>query len=278
MPELPEVEVFVRYLARHVLGRPIVSVAAGDAFVRRDVSESQLRDALVGGCLACVRRHGKWAFIGLAAGDPACSTAAGSARPWLVVHFGMTGAPVALDNDAPMPRFPRFVIDFGDGGHLVLDDARRLGGVSLAESPEAWIAVKRLGPDALDASPAELAAAIRPHRGRLKPLLMDQTIVAGVGNVYADEILYQARLHPLRRVDELDDCEVEFLAETIHRVLAIAVDLGALFHLMPSEWLVRNRHEGGPCPDCAGEIERIVVGGRSTYLCPSCQPLTGETG
>jgi len=271
MPELPEVEVFARYLAEHVLDRSIAAVAAGDSFVRRDVSERQLQRALVGGSFACVRRHGKWTFIEVRSGGPANPKATGSAACWLVLHFGMTGAPIALSAETPMPRFPRFVTDFADGGHLVLDDARRLGGVGLTESPEAWIAAHHLGPDALDASLPELTAALRRRRGRLKPLLLDQTVVAGVGNVYADEILYQARLHPLRRISELDDASVVCLAETIHQVLAIAVELGALFHLMPDDWLVRHRKEGGKGPCCGGKVERIALGGRSTYFCPSCQ-------
>jgi formamidopyrimidine-DNA glycosylase len=104
-------------------------------------------------------------------------------------------------------------------------------------------------------------------------VLLDQTAIAGVGNVYADEILYRSRLHPLRRLYALDDAAVTHLAETTREVLGIAVDLGALFHLMPDDWLVRHRVEGGPCPECGGAVARIVVGGRSTYFCPSCQKL-----
>ncbi len=207
---------------------------------------------------------------------PAGAEAGGEAEQaprWLVLHFGMTGAPVALDADAPMPRFPRFVVDFSDGGHLVLDDARRLGGVGLAETPEAWVAAHHLGPDALDAPLGEVEAALRRRRGRLKPLLMDQTVLAGIGNVYADEILHRTHLHPLQRVDDLDDAEIADLAANVHGVLAVAVDLGALFHLMPDDWLVRNRKEGAPCPSCGGTVERITSAGRSTYFCSACQPL-----
>jgi formamidopyrimidine-DNA glycosylase len=269
LPELPEVEVFRRYLAEHVIGRRIERVHAHDAFVRRNVSERALRAVLEGREFTRASRHGKWAFLeGSEVADPPAAAPA-----WLVLHFGMTGAPVVLDPEAPMPRFPRFVVDFTGGGHLVLDDARRLGGVGLAESPASWVAERRLGPDALDASVDDIVSALRRRRGRLKPLLMDQTIVAGVGNVYADEILHRARLHPLQRIDELDDAAVGRLAETIHQVLAIAVDLGAQFHLMPDDWLVHRRKEGAACPECGGTVERITVGGRSTYFCPSCQPL-----
>jgi formamidopyrimidine-DNA glycosylase len=263
VPELPEVEVFRRYLADNALRRRIEAVHAPDSFVRRDVSERALSLAFTGGVFRGTHRHGKWAFL----------EADGSPARWLVLHFGMTGAPVVLDAETPMPRFPRFVIDFADGGHLVLDDARRLGGVGLAESPEAWATAHHLGPDALEAPLHEVATALRRRRGRLKPLLLDQTVIAGVGNVYADEILYRARLHPLRRVDELSDDAVTQLAETVHHVLAVAVDLGALFHLMPEDWLVRHRKQGGPCPHCTGTVDRITLGGRSTYFCPTCQPM-----
>ncbi len=125
MPELPEVEVFRRYLADNVLGRAIVAVDANDDFVRRAVTERQLRDALGGRRFEKTHRHGKWAFLGLER-EP---------DQWLVLHFGMTGAPVAIDAENPLPRFPRFVVHFEDGGALVLDDARRLGGVGLTASP-----------------------------------------------------------------------------------------------------------------------------------------------
>ena len=264
MPELPEVEIFRRYLADNVLGREIVAIDANDDFVRRAVTERSLRDALGRRRFAKTHRHGKWAFLAL---EPEPS-------PWLVLHFGMTGAPVAIDAETPLPRFPRFVVHFEDGGAFVLDDARRLGGVGLTQSPAEWVRAHRLGPDALESPPDDLADALSRRRGRLKPLLLDQTVLAGVGNVYADEILYRAGLHPLRRVDELDAAALERLAVAVHGVLSVAVDLGALFHLMPEDWLVRHRKEGASCPSgCAGRLERIVVGGRSTYFCPTCQPL-----
>ena len=243
MPELPEVEVFRRYLDDHVRGRRVVAVHASDSFVRRSISERQLRSGLSTRVLEDTRRYGKWVFVE-AVREPVAPVRGASSSRWLALHFGMTGAPVVLDAGAALPRFPRFVADFADGGHLVLDDARRLGSVGLTDASETWVSEHHLGPDALDAPREDVADALRRRHGRVKPLLLDQTAIAGVGNVYADEILYHARLHPLRRAGDLDDATILRLAETIHDVMAVAVDLGAMFHLMP-ERLARPRSDRG---------------------------------
>ena len=261
MPELPDVEVFRRYLDAHGLHRQIAAVDThGGQDLLEEVSPQQLGKVLTGHSLTATRRHGKYLFAEIG-GDGA-----------LVLHFGMTGLLEAYDQGEP-PSHTRMRLDFADGGHLAFRNQRKLGLVTVTDSAEAFIADKQLGPDALEAvpDPAALKKALAGRRGGLKSTLMNQAVLAGIGNDYSDEVCFQARLDPRLKVDQLGDRALERLHEAIRRVLREAIDAEADPERMPQDFLLPRREAGAVCPRCGGRIAKLRISGRSGYWCPRCQ-------
>lgn len=263
MPELPDVELQRRYLAATALRREISTVESMDSGMLDGVSESTLRRRLLGSTLVDTHRHGKWCLAQLD-GD----------RGWLGLHFGMTGVLAAWRTNAPVsPPHLALRLVFNDGTHLDDRTSRRLGHIALADHVEGFIEARDLGPDASQLDGALLGELCNASRSGIKALLTDQSQLAGLGNIYADEILFMARLHPEAPARGLDDDQRTALLSSTTRVLRTAIEGGADPDRMPSSWLLPLRREGAPCPRCGGCIQRIRVGGRATYLCPYCQRL-----
>jgi formamidopyrimidine-DNA glycosylase len=256
MPELPEVELYARYFAEHALDQQIARVRVLDPRIL-GTPKAKLVRTLEGRAFTRVRRHGKHLFA--EAGDA-----------WLHLHFGMTGDLAYDRDDEEAPRFARLVFEFAGGAHLAFEDMRLFGVVSLTPDPEAYVAEHRLGPDPLDPS-FRLGdfrrVALRRKRLTAKGLLMAQDAVAGVGNLYADETLYRASIHPLRRVDALNAAEVKSIFTTLRRLLTDVIGFKARGDDYPARYLIPHREEEARCPRCGGEIARTVVGGRTTYYC-----------
>jgi formamidopyrimidine-DNA glycosylase len=247
MPELPEVESYARYFAKHALRQRIAGVRVLDGRIL-DTPKAKLTRTLTDRAFTKVRRHGKHFFA--AAGDV-----------WLHLHFGMSGD-LTYYRDEPPPRFARVIFDFTNGAHLAFEDMRLFGVVGLATSPDDYIADHHLGPDPLD--PAfhlrQFRELLEGRRGAIKALLMSQNVIAGVGNLYADETLYRSSIHPARPADQLSAAEVKAIFTTLRRVLNEAIAGRRIF-------LVNRREVGDPCPRCGGAMKRMVVGGRTTYFC-----------
>ena len=259
MPELPDVEQFRRFLARHAVGATIVRVETADPGILRNVSAEALDLALRGHRFDEPDRHGKWLL-------------AWTTGPAVLIHFGMTGGLGWAADAEGRHRHDRVIVET-DRGELRYRNMRKLGGLWLAhDSEEARVITAALGPDALDAAPGAFRAALVRRRGQAKPALMDQAVVAGVGNLAADEALWQARIHPARRLEDLEEDERRRLERAVRRVLRTWVDR---FDDLPRGWLlpVRGR-PGATCPRCRTPLSRTVIGGRTTYLCPHCQPYT----
>jgi formamidopyrimidine-DNA glycosylase len=167
------------------------------------------------------------------------------------------------------PRFARVVFDFDNGSHLAFEDMRLFGVVDITADPDAFIAEHRLGPDPLD--PAftlrRFRALVAPRRGAVKSLLMSQDIIAGIGNLYADETLYQTSIHPRRAVDRLSDGEVKSIHTAMRRILREVIARKSRHAGHPPRFLIHHREEGDRCPRCGGAIRRSVVFGRTTYFC-----------
>jgi formamidopyrimidine-DNA glycosylase len=269
MPELPDVELFKRYFDDHALHRTIAQAAVNDARILGKLPAKRFIEAVAGARLEETRRHGKHLLVRLSKGG------------WLTLHFGMTGGLQYYDNSAA-PAYERVRFDFKDDGHLAYINRRMLGHVGLTEDADAFIAKEDLGPDLLapdfdlDAFKQALAGAKRD----IKTVLMDQALMAGIGNIYADEIVFQARLHPTTRADALDDATIERLFRAAKEVLTTAVKAGAGAEVetdkLPKHYLLRHREEGGTCPRCGGKIETLKIGGRTSYVCPRCQPAPGK--
>lgn len=259
MPELPDVEVFRRHLDATSLDREVsrAEVRAGGELLD-DVSASTFRRHLQGHAFRRTHRHGKFLLSSLDSGE------------WVAFHFGMTGFLRALGPEDPEPDHVRLAFHFEDGGRLVYACQRKLGRVGLAEAPEELARERGLGPDALALDGPAFLERLEGRTGRVKPTLMNQSVMAGVGNVYSDEALFQTGLHPERSVDELAEERRLDLQGTLHAVLETAIDIEVTG--FPDDWLLPHREEGAPCPRCGGEVRRLRVSGRSAYVCPRCQP------
>jgi formamidopyrimidine-DNA glycosylase len=260
VPELPDVEVYRRRLEHSGLHRRIDRVRVGDSTVLRAVSRQRLVRALNGRELVRCGRHGKHLFAETAEGEVT-----------LVMHFGMTGLLEVDRRPEQADPHERFVLDFEDGCSLMFIDQRRLGFVTVVDDVDAYIREHDLGPDAMTLEPRDLRGLLRGYRGGVKALLMDQSLVAGIGNIYSDEILFQARIGPRRPAASLDEAAVRRLHRQMRRVLRVAADRGADPEHVPESWLLRHREDGAPCPRGDGEIRKVRLGGRGAFLCPSCQ-------
>jgi formamidopyrimidine-DNA glycosylase len=248
------------------LGRTIRHVAVGDARILAEVSATELAHRLEGARITVSRRYGKHLLVDL--GPPG----------WLTLHFGMTGSLGHFTDLEQDPRYGRVRFDFADGHHLAYINARLLGRVGLAADADAFIAAQGLGPDALDPR-FDLAAfeqSLTGIRRDVKALLMDQEVVAGIGNIYSDEILFQAGVNPRTRCDRLDAEARRHLFGQIKEVLETAIASGAgterLVDRLPGSFLIPHREKGGRCPRCGGEIASAKFSGRTAYYCPRCQP------
>ena len=258
MPELPEVELYQRYFARHALRQKIAAVRVLDARVLGAIRKDRLARALKGRAFKRVHRHGKHLF-------------ADAGAAWLHLHFGMTGDLAYYREE--QPRFARIVFDFTNGAHLAFEDMRLFGVVDLTASPEAYIEEHGLGPDPMDSSfrlPL-FRRLLEKKRGAIKAVLMSQDVMAGVGNLYADEALFQASIDPRRAAEKLEAAEVRSLFTALRRILREVIRLREADRELPSRYLFLHRAAGEDCPRCGGAIRRAVVFGRTTYYCPRHQ-------
>jgi formamidopyrimidine-DNA glycosylase len=269
MPELPDVEMFKRLVQRHCLGQVIERVVVADPGMLEGVAAAALRRRLTHATVRAARRHGKHLFIEV---EPPGA---------LVLHFGTNGSLELLAREAADPDYLRLALGFSAGGRLAYINPRRLGGIGWASSPEQFIAEAELGPDALDRKFdfAAFSRILGERKRDIKSVLMDQALMAGIGNLYSDEILFQAALHPNRRSNELDERERKRLFDSIKNVLKRAVESGAGsehgIERLPRGFLLPERHRGGHCPRCGGPLATLKRGARTSYFCPRCQPEPG---
>jgi len=261
MPELPDVERFKGYLDANALHQKVAAVEVRDADILERVSARRLRSQLRGRPFESTSRYGKFLFVHR------------PSPPLLVLHFGMTGYLDYAREDREPPEHARVVLHFAEGHRLAYVCQRKLGLVTLADDRQAFIEKRGLGPDALDEGLTFRAFADRlsGRRGAVKSALMNQAILAGVGNVYADEVLFQAGIAPGRRVDQLDDKELRNLHRTMRRVLKTSIRNNAEISRLPRTYLLPHRDSDGRCPRCDRELKKARISGRGTYLCPHCQ-------
>ncbi|MCF7989516.1 MAG: hypothetical protein K9M02_03640 [Thiohalocapsa sp.] len=259
MPELPDVEVYKRRLDAHALGQEVARVEVPEPAILRDSSPQALGRRLHEQRLQATRRHGKFLFLRTAGGD------------WLVMHFGMSGRLEITDCSQPVPKYTDLQLVLGNGCCIDYVAPRKLGFVAVSDDPRRVIEDRQLGPDALGLDADALAEMARGRRGGVKCWLMDQQTIAGIGNVYSDEILLRAGIHPKTAVADLDDARLKQLFDALSQVLRLAIDAGADPTAMPRSFLLPEREQGRPCPRCGGDIKAIKVCGRTAYYCPTCQ-------
>ncbi len=287
MPELPEVETVCRQLEPELEGRLIERLEVLDERWSRPVAPAKLEDAVDGSTIEGLERRGKYLLLRLDRGRT------------LVMHLRMTGNLVLVEGEDVVDPSEgrrlyegerstserhlraRFVLD--DGREVWFTDPRRFGEAFLIDDADLGRRFERLGPEPLSTefTPEVLGDMAAGRTAPLKSFLLDQSRVAGVGNIYADEALFRARLHPLSPAGSMKPEHLETLRDAIVAALETGIDGGGASiddyrdgrgerGTMQDEFLVHTR-EGEPCPSCGGAIARIVVSGRSTYYCPSCQ-------
>src|ERR1700730_5140258 len=282
MPELPEVETVVRGLRQSILGRLILSVRLGKTdFIDDPVA---LEQHLPGRRIDAVERYGKFMLLRLSEalssgvnlpgnGDAAAAT--------LLVHLGMTGRLAPCASAQPCAKHTHVWLLLDDGRELRYTDPRRFGRVAyLAAAPLAK-ELTTFRADPLEVTPPDFAARIRQRRARIKALLLDQSVLRGVGNIYADESLWRAKIHPARLGAQLRSGQTETLRKALQDVLRKAITLrgSSISDFLdangePGEYQRHHRaygREGKGCYCCRTAIRRALVAGRSSYFCPKCQ-------
>jgi formamidopyrimidine-DNA glycosylase len=262
MPELPDVEVFKHYLDATALHQTIDQVAVKSRKILRHLSPLRLARRLKGRKLASSHRHGKLLLIELADG----------AR-YLVLHFGMTGTLKYFEDEAEEPPHTRLLLRFTNGSYLAFDCRRMLGEVDFTEDAKAYLEGRGVGPDALELTWEQFKERLAGKRGVIKSALMDQSLLAGIGNIYADEILFQAGIHPQARMDRLSEEALRQAYDTMREVLEQAIAVQADPARMPASWLLSYRDKQAACPHCGHAIARIKVVGRTAFVCTRCQKI-----
>jgi formamidopyrimidine-DNA glycosylase len=267
MPELPEVETIKNELLPHVLGRTITGVELFWERIVRQPSLEEFRSLVIGKKITGLSRRGKYLFFHLNGG------------PVLVMHMKMTGSLLVDPSDT---RFTRAIVHLDNSSHIHFWDPRKFG-VMWLEGNESAV-IDQLGPEPLDDlfKPETLAGILRNRTAPVKPVLLDQSVIAGIGNMYVDEALFEAKIHPMRPAGSLSGGEVHRIYDAIRKVLRKALEKkgASVRNYIRPDGILGTAHDefsvahgvGKKCPRCGAPIERIVVRGRGTYYCPVCQP------
>jgi formamidopyrimidine-DNA glycosylase len=259
MPELPEVETFKRYLDSTSLYRRITGVEVRDAYVLKRVSPRELARRLKGRRFENSHRHGKHLFV------------RGGNELWLRLHFGMTGSLQYLKRDEQTPKTARVLFDFANNCRLAFDDQRKFGEIELIEDVDEFLQTRGLGSDALKISLSQFKAILGKHRSTVKAILLNQQLIAGIGNLYADEILFRARMHPATEAARLSDKDLRRLFRATRYVLEKAIALKTDSNRLPKSWLLTHRGKRGRCPRCGRALKSATIGGRTSWFCAHCQ-------
>lgn len=273
MPELPEVETVVRGLRDVLPGRRILEVRLGKTDFIED--PAALGEKLPGSRIDRVQRHGKFVVLELE------SSNGSDEHRTLLIHLGMTGQIVVSAPETPVPAHTHIFLSLDDGREMRYTDIRRFGKIRLLANGAQADALGKLGLDPTEASETEFFARISARRARVKALLLDQHVLRGMGNIYTDESLWRARIHPRRIGANLSKEEQRRLYHSVRRVLAEAIRLrgSSISDYVDAEgnrgeYQLRHRvyqREGEECFRCKALIRREIVAGRSSYFCPKCQ-------
>jgi len=285
MPELPEVETLARGLQRELAGRRVLSVELGKTDFMDNPAE--IEREMPGSKIRGVERYGKFMLLRL---QRSSETTGGVQESALLVHLGMTGTMMPRPVNEPRAKHTHLVALLDDGRELRYMDPRRFGRIALLAGEKLKEELLRFGADPLQISLEEFLRRIRGRRARIKAMLLDQGVLRGVGNIYADESLWKARIHPARIGARLSVEEVKSLHRALQEILERAIVLrgSSISDFLdaegePGEYQLHHKaygREGKACYRCKTPIRRIVVAGRSSFFCPNCQkaPRSAKRG
>ena len=257
MPELPEVEMFKQYLDKTSLKQVIKDIQVTDNRIL-NTEESHLISNLKGKRFESSIRHGKYLLVYL--------------KPrYLVMHFGMSGDLEYYDNKNDPPKFSKVIFQFDNGFSLAYISIRMFGKVSIANSIEEFIENKKLGPDAYKMTFEDFQEAVQRRSAIAKNALLNQSFIAGVGNIYSDEILFRTKIHPKTNINTLSDSKVKELFANIKEVFEFGIKKKGDLSTYPNEFLIPHRKKEEKCPICNSDITRFEISGRHGFYCQSCQ-------
>lgn len=262
MPELPDVEVFKKYLRRTSLNKKITDTEIYAEDMLGEISAAQLKRILKGRSFSDTYRRGKYLFVK-------------AADYWLVLHFGMTGFLSYHKNPEEAPRFTRMFLEFENGFRLSYSCMRKLGIIDLTDDLKSYIDKKELGKDPLDEDfdGKYFLNLVKGKRGSLKSFFMNQKYIAGLGNIYADEIFFHTNLHPKDKVEELPEKTWKQVYKNMESILKTTIKANADIGKYPKDYLIHYRKADETCPKCGGRIRQIKINSRSTYFCESHQSI-----
>ena len=280
MPELPEVETVVRGLQTVLPGRRILKVRLGKTDFIED--PAALERDLPGRRINGVRRHGKFLVVELGRSHKDSATLS------LLIHLGMTGQILVCPPDARIAPHTHVFLGLDDGREFRYVDIRRFGKMRLLANGSPETSLQKLGSDPLEISQEQFSALIHSRHARIKALLLDQSVLRGMGNIYTDESLWRARIHPARRGSSLKPDGLRRLYQAVRDVLIEAIRLRGSSvsdyvdsEGRPGEFQLRHRvyqRTGKTCFRCGAVVRRSVVAGRSSHYCPRCQPAPRAKG
>lgn len=280
MPELPEVETYIRDLEPELTGRTVVAACVHWPRTIAEPDAAHFPERITGLRFVSFGRRGKYMLFGM---DPIPNTT-------LIVHLRMTGKLLLKPADAPVDSHTHVLLHLDNGSALHYNDSRKFGRIWLV--PDAAPVLQKLGPEPLSAAftASGVQERLRGRKASIKALLLDQAIVAGVGNIYADEALFRAGLHPARPGGSLNEKEATALRDAVRTVLRDGIagqgsslgDSNLQNYVRPGgtpgsfqDLHAVFRRTGEPCPVCGTPVARITLAQRSTHFCPACQPLAG---
>lgn len=256
MPELPDVETYKRYLDSTSLNKKIDQVSEINKKILKNTSKKKLKESLIKTKFINTERHGKYLFL------------LNSKKIWTVVHFGMTGFVKYFKDLEDKPSHTRLLFHFDNGYYLAFDNQRLLGKIELTKNQEEYIRSKNLGIDALHVSFDVFQDLFQAKRGMIKSALMDQSVIAGIGNIYADEILFQSEIYPKTKVNQLDTDDLKNMYDNMQEIFDIAINTKVNTNDFPDTYIIPNRTKNGVCPKDGEKLKTIKVNGRTTYFCP----------
>jgi formamidopyrimidine-DNA glycosylase len=257
MPELPEVETARRYVDSHAVRSRVVRAEVLDPRMLDPGNPTDLNGLLMDRHILGTDRHRKNLFLCFENGA-------------LHIHLGMNGS-VHFDEDTDSHSAHERLRLHLDRGVLLLDDSRRFGRFGWFPSTAYFVAEKGLGPDALTISRKEFVDRVKIRKGAIKAVLLDQRVLAGLGNLYVDEVLFQGRIGPRTPASSVSSDDLESLWTIVGEVLNASIKSGTDFDRLPSGYLLRQRERDGTCPRCGHQLSTAVVGGRTTIFCQLCQ-------
>lgn len=257
MPELPDVEIFKKE-AEKALNAKVNSIEIYDKqFV--NTSESSITKNIKGKILEKATRQGKNLFLNM--GD----------KSGISMHFGMTGYLQYIAQKDEKPKYAKLSLKLDNEHSLFYMSKRKLGKIIIADDIDKHIKSLQLGPDALEIKEEDFINNLKESNAAIKSFITDQSVVSGIGNVYADEILFQARVHPKKKSGQLTQAQAKNIYSQIGKVLKTAIENQADVSRLPKTFLIHSRKEGEKCPGCKGQVQKIKISGRTGYFCPDCQ-------